>query len=270
MNTCPCDLCKFNNPKGTATAVILRENKLLVLKRSQEPFKGMWDLPGGYMNAGETPEQTLKREMKEELGVEVRLTHIGDFPGTASYKDFKFSVLSHTFLADFDGEIKLDKNENSEYKWMALDEIKEVAFDSNAAILDFVKKKFKFDLARVRELTRQLDSSAEVKERSLYKAILDGFVATLYDGEQLVGMGWIFPRQTMLRSQAVVEDMIVDESQRGKGYGRKLLDECVKWARANGIEMIELTSNPKRIAANELYKKYGFQLHPTNHYLYKV
>ena len=83
-------------------------------------------------------------------------------------------------------------------------------------------------------------------------------------------MGWIFPRQTMLRNQAVIEDMIVDDNQRGKGYGKEIVLDLIKWAKNNGVEMIELTSNPKRIAANELYKKVGFNLHPTNHYLMKL
>ena len=80
-------------------------------------------------------------------------------------------------------------------------------------------------------------------------------------------MGWIFPRQTMLMCQAVVEDMIVDESQRGKGLGEKILRDLIKWAKRNGVEVIELTTNPKRLAANSLYKKVGFKLHETNHYL---
>jgi len=83
-------------------------------------------------------------------------------------------------------------------------------------------------------------------------------------------MGWIFVRQTMLRKQAVVEDMIVDDAHRGKGYGKKMLLELIDWAKKEGIDTIELTSNPKRIAANELYKKAGFKLHPTNHYLYNI
>ena len=83
-------------------------------------------------------------------------------------------------------------------------------------------------------------------------------------------MGWIFPRQTLLRHQAVIEDMIVDETYRGKGLGRKILLDLIEWAKKQGVEVVELTTNPKRIAANELYKSVGFQLHPTNHYLLRL
>ena len=80
-------------------------------------------------------------------------------------------------------------------------------------------------------------------------------------------MGWYFKRQTALRCQAVIEDMIVDQEYRGRGLGLKVMEKLISKAKSEGIEVLELTTNPKRIAANELYKKVGFNLHPTNHYL---
>ena len=268
-----CELCAFKNPKGTATAVILRDNRLLVLKRNEEPFKGMWDLPGGFMHQGETSEETIKREVKEELGIAATQVFIKQVPGVAFWKaNEEVPVISSFYLIDIGGQDLILNEENSEFKWISLAEIKpeEIAFDSNQAFVSWLKKEFTFDLDRVRQLVSELDSSAMVREQSLYTAKLNGYVATRYDGEKLIGMGWIFPRQTMLRKQAVVEDMIVDDAYRGKGLGRELLHALVSWARDNGVEIIELTSNPKRIAANELYKKYGFKLHPTNHYLYQI
>lgn len=267
-----CELCAFENPKGTATAVILRDNKLLVLRRKEEPFKGMWDLPGGFMEKGETPDETIKRETKEELGIDTNPVFIKQVPGTYFWKNKQFPIISSFFLADIGSQnIKLD-HENSGFDWAALADIKpeNIAFDSNQAFVSWLKKEFTFDLKRVRELAVELDSTAIVNEQSIYLAKLNGYVATRYDGKKLIGMGWIFPRQTMLRKQAVVEDMIVDSAYRGRGLGREILHDLVSWAKEKNVEVIELTSNPKRIAANELYKKYGFQLHPTNHYLYQV
>lgn len=267
-----CELCKFNNPKGCVAAVIIRDGKLLLLKRNEEPFKGMYDLAGGYMEQNELPEEALKRELKEELGIgECELTRIGEFPGTATWKDNKFAVIAFAYLADFKGNIRLN-GENSEHVLKKIDEVdvNSIAFDSNAEIVKRIKKDFNFDLERIRELIRQLDSTAAVEEQSLYKAVLNGFVSKKYDGDKLIGFGWIFPRQTALRKQAVIEDMIIDETYRGRGLGAAILEDLIKWAKNQGVEVIELTTNPKRIAANELYQKYGFVLHPTNHYLYKV
>lgn len=264
---CDCLLCSFENPKPTATAIIIRDNKLLVLKRNEEPFKGEWDFVGGYVSKGETPELTLRREIKEELNTEVReVTFIDAFPGTASFKEYEFPVLSFAYLTEIDGDITLN-GENSAYNWVQLAQLTTIAFDSNKKILAYLKDKFVYDLPTVRSLVFQLDPTATVNEQSLYRAMLDGYVSVMYEGGQLVGMGWIFPRQTMLRRQAVVEDMIVDSAQRGKGLGEKILLDLLRWAKEQCIEVVELTTNPKRIAANSLYQKVGFKLHVTNHYL---
>lgn len=264
-----CELCDFKNPKGTATAVIIKDSKLLLLKRHEEPFNGWWDFPGGYMQENESPKETIKREIKEELGVNIQTTYIKAFPGTASWKEEKFPVISHAFLADFDGEIKINE-ENSDHKWIPIKEIEKVAFDSNQDILNFIKNNFNFDFERVKQLVKQLDSSATINEQSLYKALLNGYISKIELNGKLVGFGWIFPRRTLLRKQAVIEDMIVDEKHRGKGLGKKILLDLLQWAKKNGIEIIELTSGSHRIAANELYKKVGFQVHQTNHYLLKL
>jgi len=268
-----CELCAFNNPKATVTAIIIKDNKLLLLKRNQEPFLGQWDLPGGYMSGeNETPEEALKREIKEEFGIDdVKLTFIKNLPAQAQWKEKKYATLNNFYLTEINGEIKLNE-ENSEFNFVNLKSInsKDIAFDSNQKMIEWLKENFIFDLERVKELVKQLDSSAVVNEQSLYKAMLNGFISKIYDGEKLIGMGWIFPRQTLLRRQAVVEDMIVDDAYRGKGYGQKILLELLAWAKEEKMDMVELTTNPKRIAANELYKKVGFNLHPTNHYLYSV
>ena len=270
MTNNDCLLCSFENPKPTVTAIAIRDGKILVAKRNEAPFKGEWDFLGGYIQKEETPEEALRRELKEELGTGVcGVTFIGSFPGTASYKDRSFPVLSFAYLVELEGEMVLN-HENSEVAWIPLASLDTIAFDSNVKILKYLKGKFIYDLKAVRALVSQLDSTATVNEPSLYQAILEGYVSTIYEEGKIIGMGWIFPRQTMLRRQAVVEDMIVDPSQRGKGLGEKILNDLLRWANDQGVEMVELTTNPKRIAANSLYQKVGFKLHMTNHYLLEL
>ena len=263
---CDCLLCSFENPKLTATAVVIQDGKLLVAKRNEEPFQGQWDFVGGYVGKGETPEQALRREIKEELNVNSKLTFLGAFTGTASYKEYTFPVLSLAYLTELQGEVHLNE-ENSELAWVPIGSLDTIAFDSNQKILEYVQQKYNYDLNRVRELVAQLDPTATVNEQSLYKAMLCGYVSRVEEGGKLIGLGWIFPRQTMLRHQAVVEDMIVDPAYRGRGLGEKILLDLIAWAKEKGVEVVELTTNPKRVAANALYQKAGFKLHETNHYL---
>ena len=273
-----CKLCSFNNPKPSVTAIIVRDGKMLMLRRNEEPFKGMWDLPGGYLHGIETHEQALKRELLEELGiVELKgFEYITQIAGTSTFEEKTIPIISSFYLVNIgDDEIVLNE-ENSEYHFVPIRDIKidEVAFDSNQQALKEIIPKIGFDLVRIRELTLQLDESAEVKEWSLYVAALRGRVATIQetDGghQKLVGIGWYFTRQTMLRKQAVVEDMIVDIEYRGRGLGRMLMEELISRAKKDGVEVMELTTNPKREAANILYQNVGFKIHPTNHYLLKL
>lgn len=266
-----CEICDFKNPKATVTAIIIKNNSILLLKRNHQPNKGSWDLPGGYMEEKENHLQSLKRELKEELGIEYKSAFFIDaLPGKNSFKDKRFPVISLVFLVDIGEEdIKLSE-ENSEYCFFKLKD-----FDPNILPINDVKdatimakNKFTIDLERVKELVGQLDSNALAEEQSIYQAILNGYLAKRHDNDKLIAMGWIFPRQTLLRRQAVIEDMIVDQDYRKRGLGREIMDKLVSWAREQKIEVIELTSNPKREAANGLYRNYGFNLHPTNHYLY--
>ncbi len=260
-----CEICSFNNPKSTATAVCIRNRKLLVVKRAEEPKKGKWDFVGGFLNEGETLEEGLRREIKEELGINIdRAELIGNFSGTYTYNGKKIPVVDSAYFVEFSEKPVLDK-ENSEMAWLSPDEI-DIAFESGEKILSKVKKMI-LSYEETEELVKKLDASAKIEEFNIYTAQLNGYVSRKYDGEKLIGLGWIFPRQTLLRKQAVIEDMIVDENYRGKGYGKEIVLDLIRWAKENGVEIIELTSNPKRIAANELYKKVGFRLHPTNHYL---
>ena len=65
-----------NNPTQVAAAIIVNDNRILIGKRKAGRFADKWEFPGGKVEQGETPEECLKREIGEELGVDVR---IGEF-----------------------------------------------------------------------------------------------------------------------------------------------------------------------------------------------
>jgi ribosomal protein S18 acetylase RimI-like enzyme len=76
----------------------------------------------------------------------------------------------------------------------------------------------------------------------------------------------IFPIPTALR--AWIEDVVVDESARGRGVGEALTREALRIAQARGARTIDLTSGPRRQAARRLYERLGFAVRDTNAYRY--
>ncbi len=66
-----CNLPIYENPIPAACVMVIdKSERILLVKRSVNPKKGMWCLPGGYMELGETPKQTALRELKEETGLD--------------------------------------------------------------------------------------------------------------------------------------------------------------------------------------------------------
>lgn len=70
--------------------------------------------------------------------------------------------------------------------------------------------------------------------------------------------------------RSVIEDVIVDDSMRGRGIGEALMKRAISLAMDRGASIITLTSNPMREAANRLYLRMGFKKRETNAYVLKL
>jgi ADP-ribose pyrophosphatase YjhB (NUDIX family) len=74
---CPaCGRIHWRNAKPCAGALIIRNGKVLLVRRNIEPFRGYWDVPGGFCEVDEHPAETTIREVREETGVEIELTSL--------------------------------------------------------------------------------------------------------------------------------------------------------------------------------------------------
>ena len=80
-----------------------RELKLLLVKRSQFPYKGAWALPGGFLRPGETIEETAKRELLEETGVENPFLHLAGVYSEAK-RDPRGWIISNSFISLINAE----------------------------------------------------------------------------------------------------------------------------------------------------------------------
>lgn len=137
-----CPFVNYQNPRPTATALVLYRNRLLLTKRAWPPYQGWWDLPGGFIDKNETPAQALVRELREETGLRIVLKKFfGIYPGTYPSKFEPFAVLSIVYLAASPSEKLLACDDVAESRWFTKREMPgKIAFDSNQKIIkDFLK-----------------------------------------------------------------------------------------------------------------------------------
>lgn len=74
---CPsCDFIHWDNPKPAASIILSRDGDVLLLRRAQEPSKGYWVLPGGYVGHDENPQMTVIRETREETGLDITVGRV--------------------------------------------------------------------------------------------------------------------------------------------------------------------------------------------------
>ncbi|GAB4330397.1 MAG: NUDIX hydrolase [Phototrophicales bacterium] len=76
---CPaCGYITYVDPKCAAIAFIVENDRLLLVQRAYDPGKGKWGLPGGFIEAGEDPKETARREALEETGLNIEITNLLD------------------------------------------------------------------------------------------------------------------------------------------------------------------------------------------------
>jgi ribosomal protein S18 acetylase RimI-like enzyme len=127
-------------------------------------------------------------------------------------------------------------------------------------------------VAAVARLVTQLSRSAPPLDRAGVARIVEHDATTLLVAEDEDGaiLGTltlaVFPIPSGVR--AWIEDVVVDETARGRGVGEALSRRAVDIALAAGARTVELTSRPSREAANRLYLRLGFEVRETNVYRY--
>ena len=103
-------------------AIIRKGNKVFATQRGYGDWKDWWEFPGGKMEAGETPEQALKREIREELSTEIS---VDEFLCTVEHAYPQFHLTIHCFLCSLLTEA-LHLNEHEAARWLTTDELDSV------------------------------------------------------------------------------------------------------------------------------------------------
>jgi len=129
-----CSFTYFHNIAAAAGTILECDGKIVLIRRKQEPGKGMLDLPGGFIDPDETAEQGARREIKEELKIDVGpLEYLGSYPNTYEFKGVSYRSCDLLFYCRIESfPTEFDETEAEELLLMDPFEINEdeVAFDS--------------------------------------------------------------------------------------------------------------------------------------------
>ena len=103
-------------------AIIIHENKIFATQRGYGEFKDGWEFPGGKIEPGETPQEALVREIKEELDIEIE---VKDFLETVEYDYPEFHLSMDCFFCSIrSGDLVLKEHEAA--KWLTVDTLDSV------------------------------------------------------------------------------------------------------------------------------------------------
>lgn len=139
-----CGAEHWKNAKPCAGGLVTRDGTLLLVRRAIDPWRGYWDIPGGFCEEGEHPQQTVVREVREEVGLIVTVTgFLGIWMDTygsgsaASPADTTMNCYYHAEPVD-DSAPTVDPAEATEAAWFGADGLpEEVAFPDHAGqVLD--------------------------------------------------------------------------------------------------------------------------------------
>ncbi len=131
-----CGATHYHNSKPAAGALILRDDRVLLVERAVEPFKGYWDVPGGFLELGEHPADGARREALEETGLIVELEDPPFAIMMDHYGDSGDFTLNVYYVARVVGGEARPSDDAAALDWFPLTALPErIAFDHCAELL---------------------------------------------------------------------------------------------------------------------------------------
>ena len=130
---------RINSAEREQARPEVKEDKIFATQRGYGDWKDWWEFPGGKMEPGETPEEALKREIREELSTEIS---VDEFLCTVEYDYSKFHLTMHCYLCSLLTEA-LHLNEHEASKWLAKDELDSVKWlPADLEVVDKIRRMY--------------------------------------------------------------------------------------------------------------------------------
>ena len=131
---CPqCGWIHFVDPKVAAAVLIEQNRRVLLVRRANEPFRGLWTLPAGFINGGEDPAEAAARECLEETGLSVRVIRILDIiSGKEHPRGADFTIIYQAEILS--GEL-MPEDDADAVEWFAREQLPALAFRATQLVL---------------------------------------------------------------------------------------------------------------------------------------
>jgi len=134
-----CGAAHYRNARPTAGGLVMRGDEVMLLQRAIDPWHGHWDIPGGFCDGAELPEDAIVREMREEAELDVTVAALlGMWLDVYELDGTTFDTLNSYYLLDAgpDPQPVLDRSENSAVGWFTVEDIPDdIAFPSHQKLV---------------------------------------------------------------------------------------------------------------------------------------
>jgi len=129
----------YKIPSITADGILIKDNQILLVQRKNEPFKGKWALPGGFVEYGEKTEETVVREVFEETGLKTKIRGLAGV-----YSDPKRDPRGHTITVAYVLEMSSGRleagDDASDVKFFKVNKLPVLSFDHKVIIDEAVQR----------------------------------------------------------------------------------------------------------------------------------
>lgn len=117
-----CDNTYYRNAKPCASVLPIKNGKVLLAKRAQAPYKGAYDIIGGFMEADELPEAAALREAKEETGLNMKIISLLGIYNDRYGEDGDYTLNMHYIAEIVSGDMR-PQDDVAELEWIAIDSV---------------------------------------------------------------------------------------------------------------------------------------------------
>ncbi|MEN8226150.1 MAG: NUDIX domain-containing protein [Bacteroidota bacterium] len=129
-----CNTFYYDNPLPVAANIVMRDREILLVKRKNPPFAGLWCLPMGFAESGESIETAALRELAEETGIQGKIVDMVDVESGDS--DMYGDLLHLTFEVEWTGGDLMAGDDASALDFFPFDKLPEMAFSSNVIAIE--------------------------------------------------------------------------------------------------------------------------------------